>query len=816
MVKKEWKSLFKNPFLMIVLAAILLIPSIYSTLFLASMWDPYGQLEKLPVAVVNEDQSVTYKGKTLAVGEELVKNLKEEASLDFHFVDQKKADKGIHSGKYYMVLTIPENFSEHATTLMDAHPKQMKLEYATNPGTNYIASKLSNTALEKIKNAVADEVTRTYAKTVFDQLKEIEDGMDEGADGAKQLYDGSSQLLDGNQQIADNLKVLADSSLVFKDGSQTLERGLKEYTEGVESIAKGANTLKNGTKDLKEGSDTLSTGTKQIQAASSKLHQGVKSYISGVNGLKNGADQLAGLTQIDQVYDGIHTMKLAVNDGSEQAPSLKVATGKLAAGLATLDEQMSELSRQLSSQTGNADITVANQIKNNNRIIQKQNQAMAQSVHSIDDILQTKELDPETRSALENARALLKESQSEQLEMIALPEDKNQAMSEAVAALAGGVHNSSLAASQIENGTRTLAEGLKGLDQATGSFPAAAAGMKQLMAGFGTLTNQNALLLNGEDQLSGGMQTLVEGAGRLDQGAYALDQGAAALNSGAKKLESNSPKLVAGSSALTDGALKIHDGAGQLAKGSAQVQDGLGKVQDGSKELADALSDGAEEIKENEASDKTLDMFATPVTAKETQITTVPNNGSAMSAYMMCVGLWVGALAFCLMYPLVEYDGKVKSGISWWLSKASVAYPIAIIMALIMLGALHIFCGFAPLDLGKTIAIACIASCTFMTIMYFFNVALGKVGSFIMLIFMVVQLAGSAGTYPIEISAGFVAKIHKYLPFSYVVEAFRMGICGEGHIGHAVYVLSIWLLVFAGFTILLFDRHAKKLEASQE
>ena len=56
-----------------------------------------------------------------------------------------------------------------------------------------------------------------------------------------------------------------------------------------------------------------------------------------------------------------------------------------------------------------------------------------------------------------------------------------------------------------------------------------------------------------------------------------------------------------------------------------------------------------------------------------------------------------------------------------------------------------------------------------MSILYFFNVWLGKVGSFLMLIFMVVQLAGSAGTYPIEISGDFVATIHKWLPFSYAV-----------------------------------------------
>ena len=51
---------------------------------------------------------------------------------------------------------------------------------------------------------------------------------------------------------------------------------------------------------------------------------------------------------------------------------------------------------------------------------------------------------------------------------------------------------------------------------------------------------------------------------------------------------------------------------------------------------------------------------------------------------------------------------------------------------------------------------ACVASVAFMSIMYFFTDLFGKAGSFLMLIFMVVQLAGSAGTYPLEVSGSFV------------------------------------------------------------
>lgn len=83
-----------------------------------------------------------------------------------------------------MVITIPQDFSANAATLTDDQPKQMELNYETNPGTNYIASKLSETAMKEIQASVREEVTKTYAETMFDQLTEVGDGMQEAADGA--------------------------------------------------------------------------------------------------------------------------------------------------------------------------------------------------------------------------------------------------------------------------------------------------------------------------------------------------------------------------------------------------------------------------------------------------------------------------------------------------------------------------------------------------------------------------------------------------------------------------------------------------------
>ena len=79
-----------------------------------------------------------------------------------------------------------------------------------------------------------------------------------------------------------------------------------------------------------------------------------------------------------------------------------------------------------------------------------------------------------------------------------------------------------------------------------------------------------------------------------------------------------------------------------------------------------------------------------------------------------------------------------------------------------------------------------------------------------MLVFMVVQLAGSAGTYPVEISPSFVAKIHYYLPFTYTVNAFRSTICGGESIRQAVIVLIGLTIIFSILTILQFNHMARR------
>ena len=893
MVKQEWKSLWRNPILIIVLVFIIAIPAIYTTLFLGSMWDPYGKLDELPVAVVNLDEPVEYEGETLNVGQKLVDKLKEDGSLCFNFTDTEQAERGLENGTYYMVITVPKNFSENATTLTDATPKKMELDYKTNPGTNYIAMKMSETALEKIKTSVAQEVTKTYAETIFDKIGEAGDGMKDAADGAGEIYDGTEKLADGNKTISDNLKTLSEGTLTFKDGTSELKVGLSSYLDGVNQLSDGSTTLANGAtslltgalklndgaNSLSDGTKTLSSGTATLESGAKTLESGLKTYTDGVKqandgaaalnsnsaALTSGAQQLtAGNEQLSsgsaQILGGLNQMSSTVKSGLPSEDKITELSGGLDTYSAAIGKMNEEL--QNTSLPSEEELAALNAVKTDltNSLTNAGDNAKSlyvlaaqlQASGDLQTAAQVKEiadsLAANVTSAANDATAIsavfeqVTPSLSKVTELkngvAELNENKELVLGGAKTAVNGmysGLANVSYALdTQIIPGMSTLDGGISqvsdGAKSLSSGLTAYTSGVAQVGSGLTQLNDNSAQLNSGATQLSSGASQLASGAKTLDSGAdelksgtktladgtKTLDDGTKTLTNGFATLTANNSKLSSGANQLADGAVTLNDGADKLYDGSITLGNGLSDLKDGADTLKTGLEDGKKTIDENKGDDAVYEMISSPVESNETKISNVENNGHAMAAYMMCVGLWVLCIAFCIMYPLTEHHGTIKSGFSWWLSKAGVAYLVALVSAYAMIGSLQLFLHFEPTELLNTFLVAGITAIAFMSILYFFNVWLGKVGSFLMLIFMVVQLAGSAGTYPIEISGDFVATIHKWLPFSYAVDAFRGTISGNGNILEVTIVLLSIAVIFTLLTIMMFNIRAKMIKNNKK
>lgn len=830
MIKQEWKNILKNHWIQIVLVALILIPSIYTVVFLGSMWDPYGNSGDLPVAVVNKDKAVEYNDKKLDVGDQLVKKLKDNDSLDFHFVNSKEANKGLKNGDYYMVITIPSNFSKNATTLLDKNPKKMVLNYTTNPGTNYVASKMDDSAIAKIKAEVSASVTKTYAETIFTSIGTMSDGFAEASDGTQQLSDGMTQLEDGNKTISDNLKVLASSSLTFKDGTNTLTKGLKDYTNGVVTVNNGIYQLKTGVGTLGSATPTLASGVSDLNTGAQALNKGVSDYTAGVSQALAGANRL--VENNTELNEGVK----ALGEGAEKlvAGNQQVVDGvkKLQENLETSKKTMASSQdslTQLSDGKTSLD-NYATLIKTLNASGDAQKQGIASKLLTsgmsraeIDAYGLTKyfPVDKYKDGVASYMDSVATYTTGASTAINTLSSSTKSSLNDLDAALNGGtLTDGTKVPTGLVSGTQTVQAGLNEVnakvnggkyvtvdndgnikqvtvdskDALVAGVQAYTAGVDSLQKGLTKIADNNTALTSGATALADGTSKLNSNVPELTKGITALTSGVDQLATGTSTLVSNNATLMNGANQLSDGAGQISDGASKLAAGSDTLGDGIKSAADGVTTLNDALKSGAEESK-IDSTDKTTDMVATPVETSHKEISKVENNGHAMAPYMMSVGLYVTCLAFALMYPIRHGIKKAENAWKYWASKATVMYTVSTLAAIVMVTALRLINGFEPVNLGLTYLLAILVSAAFMSLVMLLSLTTGFIGDFLLLVFMIVNLGGSAGTYPLDTGPAIYKAIHKFVPYTYSVDGFRKTISMTAP------SISVEIAVFAGILI---------------
>src|SRR5699024_8096243 len=174
----------------IAVSAVLFIPILYAGMFLWAFWDPYENLDDIPVAVVNNDDGYEFEGEQLHLGDELVDKLKEDADFNFHFVNDEVGNEGLRHQDYYILIEIPNDFSKNSTTVMDDQPEKAQLIYRPNESYNFLASQMGETAMLQIEMALEEKITETYAETIFDSIGEVADGLTEASNATEELNDG--------------------------------------------------------------------------------------------------------------------------------------------------------------------------------------------------------------------------------------------------------------------------------------------------------------------------------------------------------------------------------------------------------------------------------------------------------------------------------------------------------------------------------------------------------------------------------------------------------------------------------------------------
>lgn len=300
---KEMIAIGRNPKILIPVIGVLMIPVLYSGMFLGAFWDPYEKLEDLPVAVVNSDAGIVYEGESMHIGQDFMAKLKEGDNFSYSFVSKEEAEKGLEDNTYYMAIEIPQDFSEKTTTLTSDQPTQAELVFLPNEGFNFLAAQIGNTAIEKMRTQLNSEVTKAYTRTVFDQIHTLADGLKQASEGATQIAEGTDNAKNGAALIEENLGKLAQGSVTLKGGIVKLVNGSDELSNGVSELKGGSASLANGLAQLTEASSQLEQGAAQSKEGASQIAQGLTQSTEGAVKLETGAKGLAaGLEQFVEAH----------------------------------------------------------------------------------------------------------------------------------------------------------------------------------------------------------------------------------------------------------------------------------------------------------------------------------------------------------------------------------------------------------------------------------------------------------------------------------------------------------------------------------
>ncbi len=876
---KEWKAIFKKPTFIIVMIGISLIPALYNIIFLSSMWDPYGQLSDLPVAVVNHDKEASYNGNTMAIGKDMVSNLKENKSLDFHFVDEDEGKKGLEDGNYYMVVTLPSDLSEKAASILTNHPEQMQIDYQTSSGHSFIASKMSDSAMTQLKQNVSTNVTETYTKALFNKMVELKDGMSQAASGSEKLTDGANQLVTGSQTLTTNLHSLADSSLTFSNGTEQFTKGLSAYVSGVEQLHLGLGTFNSGlltytgaVSKLDSGLGQLASKSPELVGGINQLYTGVEAYTGGVSQLNTGLNQFS--SGVSAYTNGVGNLATGANQLSSQSATLRMGVEQLSEGIQQLSskldassgkkDQINQLSsglNQLNQVIQNIDVGDTKQLDSvlssivslSNQMLARAQSDKATTLANIQSTAAYQSLTSEQQAeisasvsqnstdSIQSAQSIvalvqglqrsLKNLQNQSSNLSTLKNQANQVLplastsltglSSGLTEIQGAVTSKLVPASQsIASGVNAYTIGVdkvsQGASQLSEKNSTLTGSLDQLVSGSTTLTQKSSNLTAGVGQLVektpelvSGIEKLSTGSNQLNYKSQELIAGVDKLQSGSSQLADKSSQLLSGASQLESGANKLADGAGKLAEGGTKLTSGLEGLQTGVASLGQGLGNASDQLKSASTESKNAEILSNPLSLSKTDNDQVPVNGIAMAPYMISVALFVAAISTNMIFAKLPSGRHPESRWAWLKSRAEINGIIAVLAGILVYGGVHLI-GLTANHEMRTLILIILTSLVFMSMVTALTTWNSRIGAFFSLILLLLQLASSAGTYPLALTNDFFRAINPWLPMSYSVSGLRQTISMTGNIHHQVIFLVIILVLFICLGMLAYQ--PKKME----
>ena len=620
----------------------------------------------------------------------------------------------------------------------------------------------------KRKNYLSYQIINSGLKTAEMQLQSkvasevagtMADKLKEVPDSLEKIEDGVGQIKDGSVALTSGLGELSDGVNTLDTKYSEFDTGVKTATEGSKDLANGITQAGEGIEVLQKGATDLDDGVSQInQALSNADTSKITDLTDGISALNAGVNGTQGLANgLNSYIDGVHTYEDTIEEG---ANDLETGLNQYIEGTNKLDQSQDKILQgivnyyaAIVNAGGTPDATISQLAGGANQILNEPDRAKLAAAET---------------QLKAGVNGLANAKQSTNFKKFTAGEN----------ALIAGMKQVSQGVTQLNNNTsqiQTLGNSIKKLQIS----------LAQVQDGTGKLKDGIGELKTGTDKIQVGSNSLSKGLGELSKNSSVIKTALQKLDDGAKS-------ALDGGNKLTDGIIAL----------KTSIKEGKNTAENQIKKL-----DGIKEFVED------------PVEFKEESFGEVESYGVAFTPLFLSIGLWVGAL---MLYVILYYDQKHRFGIldhenGNKILQNCIYLGIGAVEGLLTGFILKALLGFSVASMGIYLFECILVGMTFTIIMQFLIRNFGDIGKFIALIILVLQLAASGGTFPVETIDKSFQAFTSWLPMTYTVRIFKdcliptdASLIGK----NTVIILFILISVFFMNTVIEFIKYKYKKVSS--
>ena len=751
---RDLLRLVKAPAALVVVVALVVLPSTYTWFNVVGFWDPYGNTGNMRVCVVNEDSGGDNELMgSMNLGNQIVDTLKDNTQLKWDFMSYDEAMEEVSSGRAYGAFVIPSDFTSNLFTILSGDFQQPNLQYYVNEKVNPVSPKVTDAGSSTLDATINSEFVATVSEVVADKLNEkISESetklSDSQSDAVKQLDKAEESVVNARAKVSglnDSAKEAQSKASSAKSELNQLRQDAQSVQNQLQQVSDLAGTMQDGVMNFTAIampgmsnanlalSQAAANATSSISEASSSLDKAEGTVEAAIERAESIIDINEGIIdQLQAVYDALpDSVDSGTSSASGSSSSSSSSSRSLFSSILSSSKSSSTSSKSSSSSSSSSS---------------------GSSSDSSSDSSSSSQWD---NTSLNNAKTYLK-----------------------------------VAISSLTDRNRNLKTELDDFKQLTKDVSASSDAVA---------TAATALTTAAETSINaaGGYQTQLFGTS-LPQVSNGLSQvSVAAVN--LKAAISNQSYLIDETSSVVD---QLSDTLGTAADALSQTDSVLSTLQ---KSVTKARNDivilsassTISDFMENGQVDPTkiATFMQSPTTVTTEKLYPLNAYGTAMAPLFISLSLWVGTLMLIVILKLeVDKEGipnltVVQGYVGRWL-----LFALLVVLQAIVCVAGCLYLGVEVASVPTFFATAIVLSLAYLCITYTLSSSLQHIGIGLCIILVFVQIPGGTGLYPIEMTDEFFRAVYPMFPFTYGINALREAI-GGFYGNQYVYYVSILALI---------------------